>query len=179
MAAEHVKLLGERIRLRREHLKMTQEEVARAMPGKVSGARISLWERGENKPRDDSLEHLAVVLGTTVAELSLPTPEKSSTPEIFGDHADRLARIERKISEQLAEHAQKVESLVTQQNDLLARQSKILMDLEARQRAVQELLDAQLNAARKMEAAAANLQMVAPVPQEPQEGHRETPPKAG
>lgn len=118
MAAEHVQALGERIRLRREELGMTQDEVARAMQGSVDGQRISKWERGENRPRDESLEDLARVLKTTPAALLIPLTEKGATPDLSSPAQDDDSVMRR------------VEDLLKQQNELLARQSDILDRIE-------------------------------------------------
>jgi transcriptional regulator with XRE-family HTH domain len=124
MAAEHVRALGERIRLRREELGMTQDEVGRQMQGSVDGQRISKWERGENRPRDESLEDLARVLRTTPEALLLPLANGNATPDPFAGSdvlADRFDALERRVMEQLAEHARIVEGFLTRQDEALAR----------------------------------------------------------
>jgi transcriptional regulator with XRE-family HTH domain len=112
MAAEHVRALGERIRLRREELGMTQDEVARQMKGTVDGQRISKWERGENRPRDESLEDLARVLQTTALALLAPTtdaPTPSPFPErtIEGALAGILAQIQAQLAQQTERPSQR------------------------------------------------------------------------
>jgi transcriptional regulator with XRE-family HTH domain len=135
MAAEHVKRLGERIAARREALGLTQEEIARAMPGKVSGARISLWDRGEHRPRDDSLEHLAAALQTTTTALLMDAPDTTVTPDPFPlTLEDRIDQAEQRLT-----------SLVEKQNELLIRQSAILERIEA-------AIDREDAAAKKREA---------------------------
>jgi transcriptional regulator with XRE-family HTH domain len=137
MAAEHVRALGERIRVRREELGMTQDEVARQMKGTVDGQRISKWERGENRPRDESLEDLARVLQTTIAGLLMPELDKTETPDLskLALPADALTSrfdaLEERVTAQLAEHARKVEALLRDQDALLERQSEILQRIEA------------------------------------------------
>jgi transcriptional regulator with XRE-family HTH domain len=137
MAAEHVRALGERIRVRREELGMTQDEVARQMSGTVDGQRISKWERGENRPRDESLEDLARVLKTTPEALLAPAA-KMETPDLSlppaNGLADRLDAIERALAEQretLAEARREREEHVEHIEQLLARQDRILARIEA------------------------------------------------
>jgi transcriptional regulator with XRE-family HTH domain len=84
MAAEYVARIGERIRTRREELGLTQEEVARRLPGKVTGQRVSLWERGEHQPRADSLEALAKALDVSVSYFLAAQPDKTQTPDLVG-----------------------------------------------------------------------------------------------
>jgi transcriptional regulator with XRE-family HTH domain len=131
MAAEHVRALGERIRLRREELGMTQDEVARQMKGTLDGQRISKWERGENRPRDESLEDLARVLQTTALALLAPKPRTNGTPNETPDPfagqdalADRLDRIEAAVSELRREREQgiaEVQALLRRQDAVLER----------------------------------------------------------
>ena len=108
MAAEHVERLGARIAERRLELKdqrgdeFTQGAVARKVGdilGKtsISGTSVSRWERGEHRPSDDSLDALATVLETTVADLmSGPQADRpSATPDVMGNlnEADPLAAV--------------------------------------------------------------------------------------
>jgi transcriptional regulator with XRE-family HTH domain len=144
MAAEHVRALGERIRVRREELGMTQDEVARQMSGTVDGQRISKWERGENRPRDESLEDLARVLKTTPEALLAPAA-KMETPDLSlppaNGIADRLDAIERALAEQRETLAEQRETLAEARREraehvehieqLLARQDRILARIEA------------------------------------------------
>lgn len=75
------------------------------MPGRVTGARISKWERGENRPHDDSLQELAKALKTNAAALLAPTPDKSAgTPDLLGHEAPadlqaQLNRIELRLNQ--------------------------------------------------------------------------------
>jgi transcriptional regulator with XRE-family HTH domain len=114
MAAEYLARMGERIRERREALGLSQEDVARAMPGKITGQRISLWERGLHRPRDDSLEALARALEVDVSYFMTPEPAKEETPDLLGvgHHGDtrsasaRMVALERKLDKLLEDHAQ-------------------------------------------------------------------------
>ena len=65
----HLKQLGERIKARREELHMSQRELADQIPGKADSSQLSKWERGVNRPSDNTLEHIAAVLGCTMADL--------------------------------------------------------------------------------------------------------------
>lgn len=112
MAAEHVRALGERIRLRREELGMTQDEVARKMQGSVDGQRVSKWERGENRPRDESLEDLARVLKTSATTLLAPAPNGNETPDPFPPAVEpALTEILAAITAQLAERTKVLERI--------------------------------------------------------------------
>src|SRR5690349_5848796 len=84
MAAEFLVAMGAKIRQRREELELTQEDVAREMRGRVTGSRVSLWERGKHRPHDDSLEELARVLRVPVSYFMAPEPDKTTTPMPFG-----------------------------------------------------------------------------------------------
>lgn len=105
MAAEYVARIGERIRTRREELGLTQEEVARRLPGKVTGQRVSLWERGEHQPRADSLEAVAKALDVPVTYFLAAAPDKTETPDLVAtmgpprSSEDRLEAVERLVYE--------------------------------------------------------------------------------
>jgi transcriptional regulator with XRE-family HTH domain len=82
---------------------MTQQQLALAMEGQVSPDRVSKWERGENRPRDEALDDIARVLKTTVGALLVREPDKSRTPDPFPQPAleGELARILKRIEAQL------------------------------------------------------------------------------
>jgi transcriptional regulator with XRE-family HTH domain len=66
---------GERLRARRESLKLTQAQVSERLAAiglKYSQARLSRLERGRNAPTAELLAGLAYVLYTSVAELECP-----------------------------------------------------------------------------------------------------------
>ena len=84
MAAEFLATMGEKIRTRRIEKGLTQEDVARQMPGRVTGARVSLWERGKHRPHDDSLEALAQVLDVPVSYFMAPAPARRATTTTRG-----------------------------------------------------------------------------------------------
>lgn len=124
MAAEYLERMGERIRQRREEFGLTQEELARQMPGRVTGARISLWERGKNRPRDDSLESLAKVLKVDVAYFMADEPDKTRTPDLFAVDGDGEKSTETAV------------------RDLLREQSRILREIKATQKEITDALEA-------------------------------------
>lgn len=101
MASEQAQKIGARIRERRRELGMTQAEIASAFPSeKVTSTYVSRWERGEHRPADDSLDRLAEILQTTVADL-ISGPKEGrdrETPDLLGvkadDDATQLDRIE-------------------------------------------------------------------------------------
>lgn len=61
--------MGEIIRNRRKAIKMSQEELAKALG--VTQGNVSQWENGDSMPRINKLEKLAEVLGIDVKELLL------------------------------------------------------------------------------------------------------------
>lgn len=166
MAAEHVRALGERIRLRREELGMTQDEVARQMSGTVDGQRISKWERGENRPRDESLEDLARVLKTTALALLAPEPDKTETPDPFPESqpvVGELAGVLADIKAQLVQQNVTLAEIKTEQAELrtlIAAEKKAREETETARRdllallaAVDTATRANLDAARRAEEA--------------------------
>lgn len=136
MAAEHLRALGQRVRERREELGLTQEEVARAMPGRVTGARISKWERGENRPHDDSLAELAKALKTSAAALLAPPPDKAATPDPFpagenGDLAAQLADLGERITRLEAIVEKAFVGRTAQANEIIGRLEAVETAVEA------------------------------------------------
>ena len=90
MALEHVEKRAQRIKQRREELRLTQEQVAERMqeahsrrapgqePDRTRGQMVSDWERAVNDPRGYKLELLAEALETTVAHLETDPPSEES-----------------------------------------------------------------------------------------------------
>lgn len=84
--AEITERIGGRIRELREALKAedprwTQDYVARQLPGTRTGSEVSRWERGEVKPRDETLEQLAELFGVDAASLFAgPAAEREGSP---------------------------------------------------------------------------------------------------
>lgn len=105
MAAEHVVRMGRRIAQRREELGLSQNDLARLMPGKVGAQQVSKWERGLHKPHPETLEHLAKALQTTVAHFMLDEPQ-AGTPDLMGKLADvengELVEVLRRLVERQA-----------------------------------------------------------------------------
>lgn len=103
MAAEHVSRMGERIREHRFNRGLTQDELARELGPKVTGAAVSRWERGQHRPSDDHLERLAQVLRVPVASFLADPPHRGKTPEIPGRNGTspvtQLDRVEATIAE--------------------------------------------------------------------------------
>lgn len=60
--------IGDRIRLKRKELKLTQQELARKMQG-VSHVAISQWESNTTKPNAENLYELSLLLGCDFAWL--------------------------------------------------------------------------------------------------------------
>jgi transcriptional regulator with XRE-family HTH domain len=63
--------IGDRVRKRRKHLKVTQQELAEAIG--VTPQHISAIEQDRREPSLDSLARLAVELGVTGYRQSKPT----------------------------------------------------------------------------------------------------------
>jgi class 3 adenylate cyclase len=64
MTSAIVEVVGERIRARRERLRMTQRDVANGL--QVSAQAVSKWERGENSPDVGVLVALSRLLGVSL-----------------------------------------------------------------------------------------------------------------
>jgi transcriptional regulator with XRE-family HTH domain len=82
----------------------------------------------------DNAKKLAQLFEVDVDYVWRGTPEEERAPSPFDGQdalADRLDAIEHRVTQQLAAHAQAVEHLIAQQNQLLARQSDILDRIEA------------------------------------------------
>lgn len=108
MAAEYLQRMGERMAERRKELGLTQEQVARALPGETSGTHVSRWERGLHRPSDDTLEALAKVLKVEVAYFLAAQADKSDgTPDPFAGPSDQ-AQLDR-IEQQLLANSQALE----------------------------------------------------------------------
>lgn len=112
MAAEHVERMGARIRELRERAGLTQKDLAELIPGKTDSSQVSKWERGENRPLDNTLEHIARALNCDVGVFHAPDPEEPESPDLMtalgaqGSVArleERLERIENALDELLAQ----------------------------------------------------------------------------
>lgn len=82
VAAEYVVRMGRRIAQRREDLGLSQNDLARALPGRVGAQMVSKWERGVHEPRSDTLEQIANVLKVPVAHFMVDEPE-AGTPDVL------------------------------------------------------------------------------------------------
>lgn len=110
MAAESTARIGERIKDLREQRGITQAALARALPGVVEASAVSRWERGKVRPRDETMEKLAEVLGVDFSYFVAPEPAGGSAPDLmsrFSDDdmrglAERVDRVEQKIDRVLA-----------------------------------------------------------------------------
>lgn len=106
VAAEYVVRMGRRIAQAREEAGMSQNDLARALPGKVGAQMVSKWERGLHEPRSDTLESIARTLNKSVAYFMADEPEPG-TPDLMEkldgggggqrDQLERLDRIEAKV----------------------------------------------------------------------------------
>jgi transcriptional regulator with XRE-family HTH domain len=82
VAAEYVVRMGRRIAQAREEAGMSQNDLARKLPGKVGAQMVSKWERGLHEPRSDTLEAIAGVLKRPVAYFMTDEPEPG-TPDLM------------------------------------------------------------------------------------------------
>jgi transcriptional regulator with XRE-family HTH domain len=121
MSVEFLQQMGARIRQRRRMLHLSQEEVARRMPGVINGQRISLWERGLHRPQDENLEALAEVLEVSVGWLQWGREPAVEEEPVW------VSRLE----DRLAQAASERDTRATTIEELLRRQSEILERIEA------------------------------------------------
>jgi transcriptional regulator with XRE-family HTH domain len=71
---------------------MSQNDLARELPGKVGAQMVSKWERGLHEPRSDTLEAIARVLNRSIAYFMADEPQEG-TPnllEVLNGDGDRL-----------------------------------------------------------------------------------------
>lgn len=104
--AREAEAIGARMRELREEMGLTQRELAKLLPGKTEGKDISRWENAKHRPGTDTLDHIAEVLGTTVADLHAgPVADREPqgpTPDPFARPDPTLAALKR-IEERLSE----------------------------------------------------------------------------
>lgn len=107
--AEQAERVGGRISELRQERGWSKAEMARRMEGLTSGNDVSRWEKGQHLPRSDTLEAIASLLDTTVADLYAgPIAQRESagpTPDLLGaldgDTAEQLAAIRADLKELL------------------------------------------------------------------------------
>lgn len=83
VAAEYVVRMGRRIAQAREEAGMSQNDLARELPGKVGAQMVSKWERGLHEPRADTLEAIARVLNKSIAYFMAEEPQAGPTPNLL------------------------------------------------------------------------------------------------
>lgn len=112
--AEEAELFGANVRALREDRKMSQRELAEALPGKTEGKDISRYETGKHMPGQDTRVAIARALGVPLARLyeEAEKPE-AETPDLMGQLGS---------GESVAGLAQRIESLRT---ELLAEIGKM------------------------------------------------------
>lgn len=138
VAAEYLERMGARMRSRREELRMTRGDVARAMPGRTNENAIYRWEKGQHRPEDDALEALARVLqvsgaGWFFAEdtKKADTPSPFPEPAVEGELAEILEAIRAQLTEQtrvldeIKAHAANVETMLVEQRELKAETDEV------------------------------------------------------
>src|SRR3954451_18403725 len=82
VAAEYVVRMGRRIAQAREEAGMSQNDLARELPGKVGAQMGRKWERGLHAPRSDALEAIARVLKRPTAYFMAAEPAPG-TPNLL------------------------------------------------------------------------------------------------
>ena len=93
--------VGEKVKMLRESLNMTQKELAKAV-GYKSSTTIAKIESGENDPTQKNLMKLAVALGVSPAELLADddpepsSPAKTEEARIISRGVDRMTPEDRK-----------------------------------------------------------------------------------
>lgn len=73
--------LGQRIKDRRKDQRLTQEQLARQLPGATSGQQVSNWERNLHIPSPANLRALADILGDDLVD-GLPSAPPSQLDRI-------------------------------------------------------------------------------------------------
>lgn len=133
VATEISTRVGKNIRRRREELGLNQRQLADRIvdqnPEKnaaVSNQTVSNWERGVNEPGGYYKSALAAALEVDVSyfvrdEPKSPTPDLSKPANGADALADRLDAIQQQVTDQLAEHAAKVQEMLARQDAILAR----------------------------------------------------------
>jgi transcriptional regulator with XRE-family HTH domain len=101
--AKEAAQIGGRIRELREEKGLSQRSLADLLPGSTQGTDVSRWERGQHVPNTGTLEHIAEVLDTSIADLrSGPRPERGPTPDVLGKldgGSSQLDQIEETLEE--------------------------------------------------------------------------------
>lgn len=120
VAETYKQRVGERIREARERKQWTQPQLSRAMPPKVTPAYISRWETGAAMPGTQYLELLADALEVDVSFFLVSEPQEE-TPDLMGALNGNGPE----------GPADKIVSLLEQQNQLLADVAEALGDLMA------------------------------------------------
>lgn len=123
--AEINERIGGRIRELRTEAGWTQEKLARQLSGNRTGSEVSRWERGEVKPRDETVEEIADVFRTDVASFyAVPRDEKAeaaspldalSGPASTAELAERLEWIESALVALLAERGLELDAQQSEQ----------------------------------------------------------------
>lgn len=102
----------------------TRQELARRIDRAGFGEKvIGQVERGERSARDYEIAWLAQALDMTVEEL---TRAPAAEPTV----SERLGAIERRVTTQLAHHAERVENLLDGQDKQLRDQTRALGDMK-------------------------------------------------
>jgi transcriptional regulator with XRE-family HTH domain len=122
MTGDYARIVGERIRQRREELGLTQAKLAERVDSASDSGRISRWELGKDQPRAKALRELAQALDV-------------------GDDYFAIGRREETVDEEVRDLLIEVRNLVAKQNSLLQRQSDILEGIESARTGLQTVVD--------------------------------------
>lgn len=118
VAADFLERMGQRLRERREEMKLSRADVARKMPGKVSENQVYRWELGKHQPNPDTLQALAGVLERDVGYFMAAPADKTETPDLSVVNGDR-DQLER-IETQLRANAEAIRALSDQLQEMQA-----------------------------------------------------------
>lgn len=98
--AQQAKKVGDRIAYERDQKGWSKAEMARQMPGTVSGNDVYRWESGKHMPRSDTLDAIADLFGISQADLHAGAPDEDYGASGGGGDkrgATQLDRIEAKL----------------------------------------------------------------------------------
>jgi transcriptional regulator with XRE-family HTH domain len=138
----------------------------------VTARQWQRWESGVSVPYARNLSAVADAFDFDVSEFydGPAGQDEAPTPDPFEAGTSPLERRIEALEQELREQGARYGGLIEQQNQLLARQSQVLDD-------IQRLLSIQQDAADRMSAAAAHLSALEPLRLEPEPERAGTPPQ--
>jgi transcriptional regulator with XRE-family HTH domain len=148
---EHREDVGRRLRDLRKARGLNQEDAAHAVG--VAVKTWSNWERGRTAPYDSNWKRIGQAFDVDPVTLQGTPPTPLGLGGDSGDIESRVASMEDRLA-----------GLIEMQNSLLARQSEILEQIQAEQKAIRRLVSTQESAVEGMYKAAEMMRAVKPVP---------------